>query len=214
VIRTDASDALGRLPHRFHRRRFRNERRQDSPLKTGVLFLQTPASAKRAPQLQLRLHRRDELVIVPGFFDVVARAAAHGLHRARDAAPSGHDQHGQRRVDGPHSIEQLEAFLPGRRVTRVVEVDQGHVEVGTLELVDQLGGRRRGRDFIALAPQQKFQGIENVDLVVGDEHAAQGSGHGRICYLQSGSSPYRATRESRNWELWPVPGDPCIREQR
>ncbi len=170
-------DAFDRLAHRFHRRRFGDERRQVAPLQARVFFLQAPAAPQRAAQLELRLHRRDQLVVVPRLLDVVARAAPHRLHGARDAAPAGHHQHRQRRIDRLHPVEQLEPFLPGCRVTRVVEIDQRDVEVRPLELVDELGRRRSGGDLIPLAAQQELEGIEDVDLIVGDEHAAQGDGH-------------------------------------
>ena len=145
---------------------------QIAPLQAGVLLLQPPAAAQRAAQLELRLHRRDQLVVVPRLLDVVARAAAHRFDRARHAAPPGHDQDRQRRIDRLHPLEQLEPLLAGRRVARVVEVDERDVEVRSLERGDELGRRSGGGDVEALAAEQQLQRVEDVDLIVGDEDAA------------------------------------------
>ena len=50
-------------------------------------------------------------LVVPRLLDVVARAAAHRLDRAGDAAPRRHDEDRQRRIERPDALHQVEAFL-------------------------------------------------------------------------------------------------------
>ena len=71
------------------------------------------------------------------------------------------------------ALEQLEPLLARRRVARVVEVDERHVEVRSLERGDELGRRGGGGDVEALAAQQQLQRVEDVDLIVGDQDAAR-----------------------------------------
>ena len=60
-------------------------------------------------------------------------------------APRRHDDHRQRLVGGVNALEQLEPFLAGRRVARVVEIHQDDVEVLQLQRAQQL--LRRGGGF-------------------------------------------------------------------
>ena len=70
-----------------------------------------------------------EARVVPGLLDEVARAAAHGLDGQFDAAPGGHHDHRQRGVERLDAVEQVETFLAGGGVARVVEVHQDGVEI-------------------------------------------------------------------------------------
>src|SRR6185437_5883556 len=76
----------------------------------------------------------------------------------------------------------------GGRVSRVVHVEQHRVVVAPLERRERRGGRADRRDAEALALEQQAQGLEDVRLVVGDEH-----GGGRAVRhaenLQDGSAP-------------------------
>ena len=116
----------------------------DAALQPRVCFLQPLVAPQRAPQLDLRPHRRQQPVVVPRLLDVVARAAPHRFDRARDAAPRRHDEHGQRRIERADPLHQVESFLAGGRVARVVQVEDREVEVGGLEPLERLAGRARG----------------------------------------------------------------------
>jgi hypothetical protein len=68
-----------------------------------------------------------------------------------------------------NAVEQVEPFLPGGGVARVIEVHQHDVEVARLHGVD---GRRRRVDalgLIAFALDQEAQGFEDVGLIVRDQ---------------------------------------------
>ena len=127
-----------------------------APLQPGVGLLQPLVAPHRAAQLDLRPHRRQQLVVVPRLLDVVARAAAHGLDRPGDAAEPGHHQDRQRRVERPDALHQVEAFLARRRVAGVVEIEDDEVEVRRLEALEGLGRRAGRRDLVALVEQQEL----------------------------------------------------------
>ena len=67
--------------------------------------------------------------------------------------------------------EQVEAFLARGRVARVVQVDQGDVELARFERREHAGRRRRGLELEPFRLEQQAQRFEDVGLIVGDEHA-------------------------------------------
>ena len=68
-----------------------------------------------------------------GFSMKSLRAAAHGLDRQAHRAPGRHHDDRQRVVGGADAAEQIEAFLAGCRVARVVQIDQDHVVLAAFE---------------------------------------------------------------------------------
>ena len=88
--------------------------------------------------------------------------------------------------------EQVEAFLAGGGVARVVQIHQDDVEVAALERAQQLLRRCRGLDVEAFALQQQPQRLEDVGLIVGEQDPQDGGS-------QSGSSHQRPSHPSRSW---------------
>ena len=170
VGRTDARD---HLQHRLHRRRVRDQVRLPVAAQHQVLGFEPLAAAQRPRQLDLRPHDGQEPRVVPRLLDEVAGAAAHGFDRDVDAAPGGHHHRRQRRVHGPHGVQEVEALLARGRVPGVVQVHQEDVELLVLERGDDAGRRGGGVDLIALALEQQPQRFEHVGLVVGDEQPAR-----------------------------------------
>ena len=118
----------------------------------------------------------------PRFLDVVARTAPHGFDRTRHAAPGGHHENRQCRIDRLQMVEQLQPFVSGRRVPRVVQVEKRRVEVRLLDGRGDGGGRRDGHDLVPFVGQQKRQRGDDVRLIVGDEDA-RSLGHRHVCDL-------------------------------
>ena len=136
-----------------------------------VLGLEPLPLAQRLAQLDLRADDRQQPGVVPRLLDEVARAAAHRLDGDFDAAPGRHDDDRQRRIDALDARQQVQAFFARRRVARVVQVDQRDVELARLERGEHAGRRRRGLEVEAFGLEQQPQRLEDVRLVVGDEHA-------------------------------------------
>ena len=133
VMSTDGvrrRDALDRLPHAriagaspMNVGRSRRAAAACSPpAAAGCAAARAAARSASAPQRAA--------VVVPRLLDVVARAAAHRLDRAGDAAP-GRSSTSTGSVGSIDSdpLHQVEALLAGRRVARVVQVEEREVEV-------------------------------------------------------------------------------------
>ena len=139
-------------------------------------------------QVDLRSHRDQQPLVVPRLLDIVARAAAHRLDGAGDAAPRRHDEDGQRGIDRADPLDEVQAFLPGGRVAGVVEVEDGQIEVGRFDALDRLGRRARLDHLEAFVEEQQAQRIEDVRLVVGDQDPDWARvGHSMITIRSSGS---------------------------
>ena len=167
------ADARDHLQHRLHRRGVRDQVRLAVAAQHQVLGFEPLAAAQRARQLDLRPHDGQQPRVVPRLLDEVAGAAAHRLDGDVDAAPGGHHHRRQRRVHGPHGVQEVEAFLARGRVAGVVQVHQEDVELLVLERGDDAGRRGGGVDQVALGLEQQPQRLEHVGLVVGDEQPAR-----------------------------------------
>jgi len=56
--------------------------------------------------------------------DEVARTAAHCFDGELDGSPGRHDDYGQRSIERLNAVEQLQAFLTGGGIARVIEVHE------------------------------------------------------------------------------------------
>ena len=131
--------------------------------------------------------------VLPRLLHEIARAAAHGFDGEVDAAPGGHDDDGQRGVERAQVVEEIEPFLAGRRVARVVEVHQDDVELAAFDGGDDAGGRGGGLNLIALGLEQQAERFEHVGLIVRHEdprHAARGAVGGAIGSAGRGERVY------------------------
>ena len=93
------ADARDHLQHVLHRRRLGDDLGKAFAAEQRVLGLEPLALAERLAQLDLRADDREQPRVVPGLLDEVARAAAHRLDGDLDAAPRGHDDDRQRRIE-------------------------------------------------------------------------------------------------------------------
>ena len=67
--------------------------------------------------------------------------------------------------------QQVQAFLPGGRVAGVVQVDQECIKAAVLQRLHYQVGGMGLFDSVAFRLQQKLECIENVRLIVCDQHA-------------------------------------------
>ena len=103
--------ALDRAADLDDGRRVAKERRGRPALQTLVGFLESLVPAHRPPEFHLGPRGREQLVVIPGLFDVVARPAPHGFDGAGDAAPGRHHEDRQRRIERADPLHQVEPFL-------------------------------------------------------------------------------------------------------
>ena len=174
VMRTLASDgphARNHLQHGLHGRRFGDERWHAFGAQQPVLGLQTQAAADGVAQIDLCLDDAEQAFVFPGLLDKIARPAAHGFHSQADGAPGGHYDDRQNGIDGLNPREQVQAFLAGSGIARVIQIHQYDIEVARLERGDDAGRRSGGFDLVALAFEQQAEGFEYVSLVVRDKDA-------------------------------------------
>ena len=165
------ADSRNHLQHVLHRRRLGDDVRHALAAQQRVLRFEPLALPQRLAQLDLRADDREQPRVVPGLLDEVARAPAHRLDGDLDAAPCGHHDDRQRRVDALDSREQVEPFFPRRRVARVVQVDQRDVELARFDRGQHAGRGGRGLELEPFGLEQQPQGLEDVGLVVGNENA-------------------------------------------
>ena len=151
----------------------RDQLRKALGAQRAVLGFQPLPLAQRAAQLDLRLQNGGEPRVVPGLLNEIARAAAHSLHRQFHRAPRGHHDHRQRGIERLDAIQQLQPFLPGGGVARVIEVHQHRVEVARFHGVDGRGGRIDGFGLVAFALDQEAKRLQHIGLVVRDQDAGR-----------------------------------------
>ena len=73
---------------------------------------------------------------------------------------------------GADPLHQVEPFLPGGGVARVVEIDDRQVEVRRLDaLAAASRGERAATTSNPSSRSSSLQRVEDVGLVVGDQHA-------------------------------------------
>ena len=112
-------------------------------------------------------------------------------------------------VEGDDFREQVEAFLAGGRVARVIQVDEHRVVELAGQGLANGGGRLCGIDCEACRAQQQLQRFEDVRLIVSRQDAAGalaiarlGGGIARVglalCARQN-SPPQRAMPSTASW---------------
>ena len=121
------SDAGDRFQHGLHGRRVGNEFGPALGAEQSILRLQAFGLLQSATQFDLGAKDRQQPLIVPGLLNEVARAAAHGLDGEFHIAPGGHHDHRNAAVERDDFGQQIEAFVAGSCVARVVQVDQERI---------------------------------------------------------------------------------------
>ncbi len=177
---------LHQPPHGLHGARIADQLGEAVAAQPAVLLLEPLGRLQRAAQLHLRAQHRHQAGVVPRLLDVVAGAAAHGLHRALHAAPRRHHHDGKGGVHRVDAGQQVQPFLPRGGVAGVVQVQQQRVE----RLLGHGGGHRGRRgggcDLEPLAAQQEPERLQDVGAVVGDQNA-----RGRVGCHSGGSKGER-----------------------
>ena len=173
------ADTRDHVEHRAHGGRLGDQLRKALGAQRAVLRFQALSAAQGAAEFDLRLQNGRQARVVPRLLDEIARAAAHGFDGEFDAAPRGHDDHGQRGVESLDAVEEFEAFLPAGGVAGVVEVHENGVEIARFHFVDDGGGRVDGNGPVAFALHEEAQRFENIRLIVGNQDA-RGAGFGRF----------------------------------
>ncbi len=168
-VRVGRPDAGDHLQHRLHGGRIGDDVRLSFAAQHQVLGLEALSAAQRPAQLGLRPHNRQEPRVVPGLLHEIAGAPPHRFDRDLDAAPGGHHDDGQGRIDVADGVQEVEPFLARRRVPRIVEVHQQDVVFLVIDRRQNAGWRRSRLDVIALGLEQQSKSLEDVRLVVGDE---------------------------------------------
>jgi hypothetical protein len=75
----------------------------------------------------------------PGLFHEIGHAALHGLDRQANGGPAGH-HHDRRQVFVfAQQREQVQAFLAGGGIARVVQIHQEKIEFAASESFEQIG---------------------------------------------------------------------------
>ena len=78
-------------------------------------------------QFHLRANDRNETLVFPRLLDKVASTPTHSLDRQFYVGPGGHHDHRDRGVERNDLRQEIEPFLAGSRVARIVQIDQHRV---------------------------------------------------------------------------------------
>ncbi len=169
VRRTDAGDGL---QHGLHGGRGGDEFGPAFGAQQSGFGFQLLGALQGAMQFDLGAQDCQQALVLPGLLDEVASAAAHGFDRKSNVAPGRHDDDWNVAVEGDDFRKQVETFLAGGGVARVIQVD----EDGVVELAGQSFANGRGRlcgiDHEAGGTQQQLDRFQNVRLIVGRQDAA------------------------------------------
>src|ERR1035438_3407915 len=122
-------------------------------------------------QLGVNANERDQALILPRLLDEVACAALDGFDGQVNVAPGGHDDDWNARIHLVDAGEEIEAFLAGGGVARVVKVDEYDVVVVLADRIEEQLWRANTADVDALRGQKQLDSLENVGLIVGDQNS-------------------------------------------
>jgi len=100
-----------------------------------------------------------------------SRAPAHRFDRDFDAPPGGHHDNGEGGIDRLDARKEIEPFFAGGGVAGVVQIDQRDIEFARLDGGENRGRRRSGLELETFGLEQEAQRLEDVSLVVRNEHA-------------------------------------------
>ena len=117
-------------------------------------------------------HAGQELRVVPGLGQVVARALLHHLHRRLQRRPGGEHQHGQVGIDAAHPAEQLDAFAPRGRPGREVHVLHDDADFLPFHHGQRVLRRLRHQAGDRVDLEQDFERLRDGGLVLDDQYAS------------------------------------------
>jgi len=122
-------------------------------------------------ELGVHANERDQTLVLPWLLHKVTRAALDGFDGQVDVAPSSHDDDGKARIEFLDARKEIEALLAGGGVARVVEIDEQHVVIAHAQRFKQQAGRTDAVHIDALRGEQQLDGLKDVRLIVGNQHA-------------------------------------------
>ncbi len=170
-VRVRRADARDQVQHRTHRCGFGDERGASIGAQQTILGFEALALAQGLRKLDLSFQNREQARVLPRLLDEILGAAAHRFDGEFKAAPRRHHDDGKRAVLRPDIRKQVEAFLAGRGVARVIQIHQQPVEFAGFERREHRGWRCDGFDVESFAFQQQTQCFANVRLVVGNQNS-------------------------------------------
>ena len=212
MFSSDQNVGVGRanLPDEFqdgsHRRRICQKRWPRFRAQHAVFRFEARRLPQCLAQLNLRSNDSEQALVFPGLGDEVSRSTAHRFDGQFDAAPGGHDHDGHGAVYDLNAREQVEPFLTGSSVSRVIEVHENGVEFAGFDGVDGLGRGSYALRLVALTLEEQAKRITDVLLVVCQKHSIRwraGSLHSivliefisMLCFgHRDGSPEYRRNR--------------------
>src|SRR5262249_49942561 len=112
--------------------------------------------------------RTEKLFIIPGLLHEVSSPALHRLNSKLNTCPCGHQDNGQRAVELPDPRQELQTFVTGRCISRVIQVEKKNVEIAFLNRFYHSRWRAcrfRNKTFVL---QKKLQCVEDVRLIIGN----------------------------------------------
>ena len=137
----------------------------------GIARRQSLGLFERPMQFHLSAQNRKQPLIFPRFLDKIARTPPHGFDRELNVTPRRHDNHRQGAVLRDNFREQIQAFPPGSCVAGVIQVHQHRVILSAPQGVAHQVRRAHHVHLVALGFEQKFDGIQDMLLIVGGENA-------------------------------------------
>ena len=170
-VRVRRPDARNQIHHRPHRGRLGDHRRAAFGAQQAIFCFEALAAFERLRKLDLRFQDGQQPRVLPGLLNEIFRAAAHRFDRQLEAAPRRHhdDRHGA--IFRADARKQIESFLPGSCIARVVEIDEQRIELARLERRQHRSGRRSGFGVDPFGFQQQAQSFTDVGLIIGDENS-------------------------------------------
>ena len=123
------ADLRDEFQHRLHGRRAGDELRHAFGAQQAVLQFQLAGAAQGLVQLGVHADELRQALVLPRLLNEVAGAALDAFDGQIDVAPRRHHDDRQARIDLLNARQQVEAFLAGGSVARVVQVDEQHVVV-------------------------------------------------------------------------------------
>ena len=140
MISTFASEGptlRDQLEYRLHGGSGGNKLRHAFGAEQAILEFQLAGAAQRLAQLGVNADEREQPLVLPGLLDEVARPALDAFDGQVDIAPRRHHDHRKPRIELLDTGQQIEAFLAGGGVARVIQVDQHHIVVALVQRFHQ-----------------------------------------------------------------------------
>ena len=164
------ADLRDQLEDRLHGGRAGDKVRHAFGAEQAVFEFQLAGAAQRLVQLGVHADEGEQPLVLPRLLDKVARAALDAFDGQVDVAPRRHHDHREARIEFLDMGEQIEAFLAGGGVARVVQVDEHDIVVALAQRLQKQLRRAHAIDVDPLRLEQQLDGFKNVRLIVGNQN--------------------------------------------